>query len=88
MRLRHVRRSEYIPRELQQAGNPANTNIGVHIDRRNWMENTMRPMVKWVAAIFATIVLSMSLVAGAQDEPKQVLFTNVNVFDGFSSKTT
>ena len=42
----------------------------------------MKSVMKLVWGVLATVVLCLPLAAGAQDAPKQVLFTNVNVFDG------
>ena len=46
----------------------------------------MKRVLKLVWALFASAVLCMPLVASAQDAPKQVLFTNVNVFDGHADE--
>ncbi len=43
----------------------------------------MKSVLKLALGLLAAAVLSVPLAATAQDAPKQVLFTNVNVFDGF-----
>ena len=46
----------------------------------------MKPLFKTVSLTFLlTIALAVPYIAQAE-EPKQTLFTNVNVFDGFSDK--
>ena len=47
------------------------------------MEKTMKTAIKSLWGILATAALLVPLAAIAQDAPKQLLFTNVNVFDGF-----
>jgi len=42
----------------------------------------MNSAQKLVAGLLAAFVLCTPLVSSAQDEPRQVLFTNVNIFDG------
>ncbi len=43
----------------------------------------MKSETRLVWRMIAILALSMPFAASAQDAPKQVLFTNVNVFDGF-----
>lgn len=43
----------------------------------------MRSVIKLARGMLMATALCMPLAAAAQDAPKQVLFTNVNVFDGF-----
>ena len=43
----------------------------------------MKSVMKLASRVLAAAVLCVPLAATAQDAPKQVLFTNVNVFDGF-----
>ena len=43
----------------------------------------MKSVLKLAWGIFAFAALGMAPIAAAQDAPKQVLFTNVNIFDGF-----
>ena len=47
----------------------------------------MRAIIKIVSVTLAIAALCVPFVANAQDEaPKQVLFTNVNVFDGYADE--
>jgi imidazolonepropionase-like amidohydrolase len=43
----------------------------------------MKSILKLAWGMFAFLVLGIATAATAEDAPKQVLFTNVNVFDGF-----
>jgi imidazolonepropionase-like amidohydrolase len=43
----------------------------------------MKSVIQMTLGTLAALVLCLPLAATAQDAPKQVLFTNVNVFDGF-----
>ena len=44
----------------------------------------MKSAMKSFWGILAVAALLVPLMANAQDAPKQILFTNVNVFDGFA----
>ena len=46
----------------------------------------MNSVSRIIWATLATVLVAMPLVAVAQDAPKQVLFTNVNVFDGHAEE--
>jgi hypothetical protein len=39
--------------------------------------------MKLAGGLLVALVLSVPMTVAAQDVPKQTLFTNVNVFDGF-----
>jgi imidazolonepropionase-like amidohydrolase len=46
----------------------------------------MKSVSRFIWAIIASVLVAMPFVAVAQDEPTQVLFTNVNVFDGHAEE--
>ena len=46
----------------------------------------MNSVSRIIWATLATVLVATPLVAVAQDAPKQVLFTNVNVFDGHAEE--
>jgi len=46
----------------------------------------MKSVSRFIWAIIASVLVAMPVVAVAQDEPTQVLFTNVNVFDGHAEE--
>ena len=46
----------------------------------------MKSVMKLALGMLAALGLCLPLAATAQDAPTQVLFSNVNVFDGFGPK--
>ena len=43
----------------------------------------MKSVSRLIQALLASVLMALPFAAIAEDAPKQVLFTNVNVFDGF-----